>query len=62
MGMKVAERKKTGVEDMVREALERVRELEEEERELIRELSESSPNKYMYLGYDPVEIEVRFEQ
>ena len=51
-----------GIRDVVRVALKRVKELEEEERLLIRELSESSPNKYMYLGYDPIDIEVRYEQ
>ncbi len=55
-------RRKTRIEDVVREALKRAKEIGDEEAKLFRELGEGAPNKYLYLGYTPVDIKIRFEQ
>jgi len=44
------------LEELRRRALEIVERMREEERRLIREISERSPNKYMYLGYAPIHL------
>ena len=42
--------------EMQRKALELVEKLSEEEKKLIREFVETSPNSIMYLGYVPIHL------
>jgi len=46
----------TKIEELHKKALEAVEKISDEEKKLIREIVETSPNSIMYLGYIPVHI------
>lgn len=46
----------TKIEELHKKALEAVEKINNEEKKLIREIVETSPNSIMYLGYIPVHI------
>ncbi len=52
--MSVEERK--SLRELHKKALEVAEKISEEERKLIKEMIESSPNSIMYLGYIPVHL------
>ena len=45
---------KDKLKEMSKKALELIKTISKEERDLIKEIVETSPNSYMYLGYIPV--------
>jgi len=57
--MSTQERK---LKELHEKALKVTKEISEEERNLIREIVESSPNSIMYLGYVPVHLRGSFEK
>jgi len=47
--------------DLHIKALEQVKRMSEEEKNFIKRIVESSPNRVMYLGYIPINLSVSFQ-